>query len=108
VLATCLVLSVLGNVWLGVRLLGTVGSGSADKIRLAFADGVGEQDLRALLLSLRASIIGGPSAQGVYVVQVQVPAERNGEGRTDRMRPILEELRKHPYVRLAEPVSPFK
>jgi hypothetical protein len=128
VLATCLVLSILGNVWLGVQLVGkargarTAGeplpsSGTTQEpygwVRLAFADDVREQDLRTLLLSLRATILAGPSPQGVYLVQVPlawlVPRLRGSLGTpttTDPMHLLLEELRAQPAVRLAEPVTP--
>jgi hypothetical protein len=74
---------------------------------------VREQDLRTLLLSLRATILAGPSPQGVYLVQVPltrlVPRLR-GAAETpsapDPMHLLLEELRAHPAIRLAEPVTP--
>ena len=111
VLATCLVLSLLGNVWLGVRLFGQGGTGdTSGRIRLAFADEVREQEVRTLLLSLRATIIRGPSPQGVYLVQVPLSRLRlRGTEEpvpAESMRLLLEELRMHPAVRLAEPVSP--
>ena len=127
-LASCLVLSILGNAWLGVQLVGkarvarTAGEPqpSSDTtrspygwVRLAFADNVREQDLRALLLSLRATILAGPSRQGVYLVQVPlawlVPPLRGSSGTpttADPMYLLREELRAHPAVRLAEPVTP--
>jgi len=128
VLVTCLVLSVLGNVWLGVQLVGqaqlaqTAGElwpssgapqGPYGRVRLAFTHDVREQDLRALLLSLRATILAGPSPQGLYLVQVPlawlVPRLRGSAETptaTDPMHLLLEELRAHPAVRLAEPVTP--
>jgi hypothetical protein len=130
VLITCLVLSVLGNVWLGVQLVEqaqlahTAGeswpsSGTPEGpygwVRLAFANDVREHDLRTLLLSLRATILAGPSPQGLYLVQVPlawlVPRLRGSAGTpttTDPMDLLLEELRAHPAVRLAEPVTPAK
>jgi hypothetical protein len=82
-------------------------------LRLAFADGVREQDLRALLVSLRATILAGPSAQGLYTVQVPlewlVPRLRGTAGAPDTaeaMRLLLEELQAHPAVRFVEPVAP--
>jgi hypothetical protein len=127
-LVTCLVLSVLSNVWLGVQLVGPARVARTDKepvpstgasqesygqVRLAFADDAREQDLRTLLLSLRATILAGPSPQGTYLVQVPlawlVPRLRGNTGtptNTDPMHLLLEELRAHPAVRLAEPVTP--
>lgn len=128
VLVTCLVLSVLGNVWLGVQLVGQgrvarTAQGPAPsagapqepsgRIRVAFADNAREQDLRTLLLSLRATILAGPSPQGLYLVQVPlawlVPRLRGSSGTPTTRAPmdlLLEELRAHPAVRLAEPVPP--
>jgi hypothetical protein len=111
VLATCLVLSLLGNVWLGVRLFGKAGvADTSGRIRLAFADGVREQEVRTLLLSLQATIIRGPSPQGVYLVQVPLLRLRlrgtEAPAPAEAMRLLLEELRAHPAVRLAEPVAP--
>jgi hypothetical protein len=124
---TCLVLSVLGNVWLGVQLVGQARVAQIDqgsvpstgtpqesygRVRLAFADNVREQDVRTLLLSLRATILAGPSPQGLYLVQVPlawlVPRLRGSAGTpttTEPMHLLLEELRAHPAVRLAEPVT---
>jgi hypothetical protein len=124
-LATCLVLSLLGNVWLGLQHTGTAPWGdttrgvaphgapseSYGRVRLAFADDAREQDVRTLLLSLRATILAGPSPHGVYLVQVPlawlVPRLRGSPETptpTDPMALLLEELRSHPAVRLAEPV----
>jgi hypothetical protein len=112
-LATCLVLSLLGNVWLGVQRAGKdqgadptaeappspsePAPGQYGRVRLAFADDVREQDLRTLLLSLQATILAGPSPQGGGT-----PGTPNTP---EPMRLLLEELRAHPAVRLAEPVA---
>jgi hypothetical protein len=110
-LATGLVLSLLLN----VVLLETHTPPGADRrgqLRLAFAKHVQEQELRTLLLDLQATIIAGPSQEGVYLVQVPLAAlvpRLRGSGEepttTDPMRLLLEELRAHPAVRLAEPVT---
>jgi len=126
-LVTCLVLSVLGNVWLSVQLVeqarvarpdeepfpsSDATQGPTGRVRLAFVDDAREQDLRTLLLSLRATILAGPSPLGVYLVQVPlawlVPRLRGSPGTPtapDPMHLLLEELRAHPAVRLAEPVT---
>jgi hypothetical protein len=124
---TCLVLSLLGNVWLGMQRAGKdqvadtregeppsssgAAPGQYGRIRLAFTNDVREQDLRTLLLSLQATIVEGPSPQGIYLVQVPlawlVPRLRGSQGMPpipEPMRLLLEELRAHPAVRLAEPV----
>src|SRR5262249_56873325 len=120
--------SVLGNVWLGVQLVEqtqpahTAGDlwpssgppeGTYGRVQLAFANDVREHDLRRLLLSLRATILAGPSPQGIYLVQVPlarlVPRLRGSAetpATTDPMDLLLEELRAHPAVRLAQPVTP--
>jgi hypothetical protein len=119
VMGTCLVLSVLGNVWLGMRLGGQAGAvfhtlseqEPRGNIRLAFADDVREQDRTQFLLSLGAAVVAGPSMQGVYTVLVPLPQLRgspSGPGPSDTadaLRLLVAELRAHPYVRLAEPVS---
>jgi hypothetical protein len=127
-LATCLVLSLLGNLWLGVQRTGQdrvavpdkgparprdAAPGASGVLRLAFADDVREQDLRTLLLSLRATILAGPSPQGLYTVQVPlaglVPRLRGTAEAPDTaeaMRLLLEELRAHPAVRFVEPAAP--
>jgi hypothetical protein len=119
VLVTCLVLSVLGNVWLGMRLAGQAGAvyhtlseqETRGNIRLAFADDVREQDRTQFLLSLGATVVAGPSMQGVYTVLVPLPqlygspSSPGPSDTADSLRLLLAELRAHPYVRRAEPVS---
>lgn len=120
VLATGLVLSLLGNVWLGVQRAGPgsggdptprgASPGPVGRVQLAFADDAREQDIRTLLLSLRATILAGPSLEGVYLVQVPLdwltPRLRgtpNAPHTAEAMGRLLEALRAHPAVRLAEP-----
>jgi hypothetical protein len=96
VMGTCLVLSVLGNVWLGMRLGGQAGAvfhtlseqEPRGNIRLAFADDVREQDRTQFLLSLGAAVVAGPSMQGVYTVLVPLPQLRgspSGPGLSGRV-----------------------
>jgi len=111
VLTTGLVLSLVCNIWLGARLVGPGGSaGSNGRVRLAFVDTVRELELRRLLLSLRATIIQGPSPKGVYLVQVPLARLRLRGAEepitADPLHVLLEELQAHPAIRLAEPVSP--
>ena len=69
------------------------------QIRVAFADDITERELRALLASVGGELVGGPSAMGVYTVQIgTVSADRVGE--------VLEQLRASGKVRLAEPALP--
>lgn len=71
-------------------------------IRVIFTDDITERELRALLGSVEAIIVAGPSEMGVYTVAVPV----SGSERTERTRSALETLRAHPKVRLAEPKAP--
>ncbi len=66
-------------------------------VRVVFADGATEKEIRDLLLSLRGQIVSGPSALGVYTVEV--PA---GPDPLDR---VLANLRARPKVSFAEPVN---
>lgn len=61
---------------------------------VAFRDDLREIELRALLRTLEAELVAGPSELGVYTVVVPASISRAG---------ALERLRGHPGVRLAEP-----
>ena len=65
------------------------------RLRLVFADGTTEQEARTLLLGIRGQIVAGPSALGVYTVEV--PAG------PDPLENVLAHLRAQPRVSLAEP-----
>jgi hypothetical protein len=67
------------------------------QIRIVFAPGTTEQEIRDLLLGIRGQIAGGPSPLGVYTVEV--PAA------PDPLAGVLTHLRKHPQVSLAEPAD---
>jgi anti-sigma factor RsiW len=67
------------------------------QIRIVFAPGTTEQEIRDLLLGIRGQIAGGPSPLGVYTVEV--PAA------PDPLSGVLARLRKHPQVSLAEPAD---
>jgi hypothetical protein len=110
-LATGLVLSLAVNTWLGVWRVEHPGvADTGTRIRLAFADGVREQELRTLLLSIQATMIAGPSFEGLYTVKVPLerlfPSVRGQEApdTAEKLRLLLEELRTQPAVRLAEPL----
>ena len=68
------------------------------QIRVVFADDITEKELRTLLASVGGTIIHGPSALGVYTVTIPLA------GRA-QLGPVLEALRAHPQVRLAEPTA---
>lgn len=65
------------------------------RLRLVFAQGTTEQEVRDLLLGIRGQIVAGPSALGVYTVEI--PAG------PDPLEKVLSHLRAQPRVSLAEP-----
>lgn len=65
------------------------------RLRLVFAGGTTEREIRDLLLGIRGQIVRGPSPLGVYTVEV--PAG------PDPIDKVLEHLRSRPGVSLAEP-----
>ncbi|HYU34298.1 MAG TPA: zf-HC2 domain-containing protein [Thermoanaerobaculia bacterium] len=65
------------------------------RLRLVFAERTTEQEVRDLLLGIRGQIVSGPSALGVYTVEV--PAG------PDPLEKVLAHLRAQPRVSLAEP-----
>jgi hypothetical protein len=65
------------------------------RLRLVFAKGTTEREVRDLLLGIRGQIVAGPSALGVYTVEV--PAG------PDPLDKVLAHLRAQPRVSLAEP-----
>ena len=67
-------------------------------LRVVFADGVRLGEVGKLLYGLGAEIVGGPSATGVYTLEV---GARNAIEQS-----VLERLRDHAEVVFAEPVSP--
>jgi anti-sigma factor RsiW len=68
------------------------------RLRLVFAPGTTEQEIRNLLLGIRGQITAGPSSFGVYTVEV--PAG------PDPLAGVLAHLRRQKQVSLAEPVAP--
>jgi hypothetical protein len=69
-------------------------------IQVVFAEDITEKELRALLTSLEGTIVKGPSALGVYTVEIPV-----SEGSPDLIDSIVEAVRAHQKVRLAEPIA---
>jgi hypothetical protein len=67
------------------------------RLRVVFAPGTSEQEIRDLLLGIRGQISAGPSPLGVYTVEA--PAG------PDPLADVLTHLRKHRQVSLAEPVD---
>jgi Putative zinc-finger len=69
------------------------------QLQMAFTDDMTDQELRALLTSIGGTIVKGPSPLGFYTVQIPV-----SEGSPDLVDPILDAVRTHRKVRLAEPI----
>jgi hypothetical protein len=68
-------------------------------LQVALTDDMTEQGLQALLTRIGGTIVKGPSTLGVYTVEIPV-----SEGAPDLIDPILDVVRAHPKVRLAEPI----
>lgn len=66
------------------------------RLRVVFAPGTSEEEIRNLLLGIRGQITAGPSPLGVYTVDV--PAG------PDPVADVIAHLRRHRQVSLAEPV----
>jgi len=68
------------------------------QIQIAFQEKAPEQAIRELVLALQGTIVEGPTALGVYTVELAVPREAAAD-----LEPILEELRGYTeVVRLVE------
>ena len=66
-------------------------------VHVVFADDITERDMRTLLGRVQGKIVDGPSAVGLYTVEV-------GASTPDQIMPMVAILRSDPKVRLAEPV----
>ncbi len=71
-------------------------------IRVVFAETVEQEQIRQLLLAVRAQIIEGPSSVGAYTLRIAP-----GEGAGRDTVAALERLRRDPGVLLAEPTLPI-
>lgn len=69
----------------------------SSRLRVVFAPGTTEQEIRDLLLGIRGQIVSGPSSLGVYTVEVPTGP--------DPLDGVLAHVRKHRQVSLAEPVA---
>jgi hypothetical protein len=65
------------------------------QFQVAFTEDMTERELRALLTSVGGTLVGGPSALGIYTVRIDPSSTTPGVA--------LEKLRAHGKVRLAEP-----
>ena len=72
-------------------------SAPSSRLRVVFAPGTTEQEIRDLLLGIRGQIVSGPSSLGVYTVEVPTGP--------DPLNDVLAHVRKHRQVSLAEPVA---
>ena len=79
-------------------LAGAEAGAHGARLRVVFAPGVEESDVRALLLEVRAEIVGGPSPLGAYALALEPGVA--GEAPDA----VLQILRADPRVRLAEPI----
>lgn len=69
------------------------------RVRVLFADGTTEREMRELLAAVRGRIVGGPSPLGAWVVEV--PTGESG----DPLEVVLAHLRSRRQVTFAEPVA---
>lgn len=70
---------------------------AGERLRVMFAPGATEREIRGLLLAIQGEIKAGPSPIGVYTVEV--PAGR------DPLAVVLARLRSEPQVTFAEPAA---
>ncbi len=67
---------------------GAPGARAGATIAIRFKDSITEAEMRRLLGEIRGSIVAGPSALGIYSVQVPIAPEKNGE-----LEKLVENLR---------------
>jgi hypothetical protein len=67
-------------------------------LRLVFAEDTTEKELRDLLHDIDATIVGGPTPQAIYTVQLSVATP-------ERAQQISAEVARHPKVRFAAVVG---
>lgn len=63
------------------------------RIAVQFSDSANEQDIRKTILGIRGKIVDGPSALGLYTVEVPITGERRAE-----MDRVLETLRQNQHI----------
>lgn len=73
---------------------------AAPRLRVLFAQEIREEEMRRLLLELRAEIVGGPSPFGAYTLRLP-PA---GPG-SDPLAEVVDHLRSQPQVRFVEVIG---
>jgi anti-sigma factor RsiW len=73
---------------------------SRARLHVVFAPDITEEGLRQLLQGAKATIVGGPSAEGIYTVELPLAA-----GERERAREIAAHLASDRRVRFAAPVA---
>ena len=63
------------------------------RIAVQFSDSASEQDIRKTILGIHGKIVDGPSALGLYTVEVPIAGERRAE-----MDRVLETLRQNQHI----------
>ncbi|MGH8613091.1 MAG: hypothetical protein ACREYF_14015 [Gammaproteobacteria bacterium] len=71
-------------------------------IHVVFAKTADQQEIEQLLRTIRGEVVDGPSSIGVYTVRLG-----SDNGSSPDIRAVLERLRHHPSVLLAEPGWPI-
>jgi hypothetical protein len=74
-----------------------VAPAAGQQVRVVFAEGATERQIRDVLLPIGGQLAGGPSPLGVYTVELP-------EGR-DPLPVVLQHLRSRPEVSFAEPIA---
>ncbi|HET7785519.1 MAG TPA: zf-HC2 domain-containing protein [Myxococcales bacterium] len=73
---------------------------SRARLHVVFASDLTEEGMRRLLQGAHATIVDGPSAEGVYTLELSLPAADR-----ERAKEIADRLGKDPKVRFAAPVA---
>ena len=72
---------------------GGVDDKTSTRITVGFNDGTTEQEIRQTILGIEGQIVEGPSALGLYTIQVPIPRERTAE-----IDKVLQTLRQNTKV----------
>src|SRR5215468_11365184 len=72
---------------------GGVDDKTSTRITVGFNDGTTEQEIRRTILGIEGQIVEGPSALGLYTIQVPIPRERTAE-----IDKVLQTLRQNSKV----------
>jgi hypothetical protein len=75
--------------------------GDRARLRMVFTDDITGKELRDLLRDIEATIVNGPSPQGVYTVALSLPASER-----ERAKAIEARAAAHPKVRFVAFAAP--